>query len=455
MSQFDPKEKNKTVKSLYNFLFKERQLLVRSGGGVRHVILTPFKQVAVFTLVVSFVVWTSFVSYMFIYNNNIIENKNRNIKESRNAYSRLLEEVAVYKEHVSDLFSELEKKQKDFANLLTQDAQYDNKSKNTKTQVASLNKDKQKSNEAEADKAADLINETNLVKNEIDFIDSRMDELSSKMSWAIVDQQSLEYELRKVVLQRDIANSESDTLKNKVKDLETLVAEMQEAQMQVIERMAVLADGKIDIIEKSLKSLDSVLEKSGIKIEDLLKSTKELFGQGGPFVPAELPDLRNKQLNNSLEEINDKLDEWSMLYNLQEKIPLGKPVKSIKVTSGFGYRIDPFNGKRARHEGVDLAGHEGENIYARANGKVSRAGPWGWYGNIVEIDHGLGFKTRYAHLSEIDVKKGDYVTTQQVIGKMGSTGRSTGNHLHYEVRIKNNPVNPIDFIKVKRDVFKG
>ena len=434
MSRFDPKNKN-TI-DLKDRIFRERQLLLRSGGGVKHFVLTPVKQVFLFSFLTAFVLWTAFVSYMYVYNNNIIDVKNVNIKEARNSYSRLLEEVAVYKDHVYGLFSELESKQKDFAYLLTQGKSDVFGSKNLGN-------------------VEDLIKQTSSVKNEFHFIDARMEELSSKMSWAIVDQESLEYELRKVVLQRDIANSERDDLRNKVKDLEMLVAEMQDAQIQVIERMASLAEGGINSIEKNLKTLDSVLEKSGLKIEKLLDAGKDIFGQGGPFIPAELPDLRNEQLNKTFEEVNTKIDRLSRLQSLQERLPLGNPVEVIRITSGFGYRIDPFNGQRARHEGVDLGGQNGDNVYARATGRVVRAGEWGWYGKVVEVDHGLGFRTRYAHLSQIDVKKGDYVIPKQVIGRVGSTGRSTGNHLHYEVRIKNNPVNPMDFIKVKRNVFKG
>lgn len=96
----------------------------------------------------------------------------------------------------------------------------------------------------------------------------------------------------------------------------------------------------------------------------------------------------------------------------------------------------------------------GEPIHATAPGKVLRAGRWGWYGNMVEIDHGLGFRTRYAHMDKIFVSKGDAVRTGDQIGTVGSTGRSSGSHLHYEIRVRGYAVDPMSFMKAERNVFK-
>ena len=130
-------------------------------------------------------------------------------------------------------------------------------------------------------------------------------------------------------------------------------------------------------------------------------------------------------------------------------IPSDKPVKTnVTFTSGFGVRADPFHAGAAMHPGIDLAGAYGTPIYATADGTVLRAG-WnnGGYGNMVELDHGRGIVTRYGHMSAVLVHAGDHVTRGEQIGRMGSTGRSTGNHLHYEVRIDGRPVNPIPFMK--------
>ena len=129
-------------------------------------------------------------------------------------------------------------------------------------------------------------------------------------------------------------------------------------------------------------------------------------------------------------------------------IPSDKPVRTAEFTSAFGVRSDPFRKASAMHAGIDLAGPVGTPIHATAEGTVVRAG-WnsGGYGNLVEIDHGRGIITRYAHLSSIGVREGERVARGEVIGKMGSTGRSTGSHLHYEVRIDDRAVNPIPFMR--------
>jgi murein DD-endopeptidase MepM/ murein hydrolase activator NlpD len=163
-------------------------------------------------------------------------------------------------------------------------------------------------------------------------------------------------------------------------------------------------------------------------------------GQGGPF--ESVGNATFKALFNS----------WKKLDQLQDgviAVPSDKPVKTdVSFTSGFGVRSDPFHSGAAMHPGIDLAGSYGTPIYATADGTVLRAG-WnsGGYGNLVELDHGRGITTRYGHMSAILVHEGEHVTRGQQIGRMGSTGRSTGNHLHYEVRIDGRAVNPIPFMK--------
>jgi murein DD-endopeptidase MepM/ murein hydrolase activator NlpD len=128
-------------------------------------------------------------------------------------------------------------------------------------------------------------------------------------------------------------------------------------------------------------------------------------------------------------------------------VPSSKPVQIATYTSGYGVRSDPFRGAAAMHAGIDLAAPIGTPIYATADGVVDRAEWSGGYGNLVEIDHGKGLQTRFGHLSRILVHPGDRVVRGQEIALMGSTGRSTGSHLHYEVRIDGHAVNPVPFLQ--------
>jgi murein DD-endopeptidase MepM/ murein hydrolase activator NlpD len=167
-------------------------------------------------------------------------------------------------------------------------------------------------------------------------------------------------------------------------------------------------------------------------------------GIGGPYEaadPAHASDPNFKALFMSWKQL-DSLEQGTIA------IPSLEPVKGTRFTSGYGVRSDPFKGRAAMHAGVDLAGPIGTPIYATADGTVGRA-EWnnGGYGNLVEIEHGRGIQTRYGHLSKFMVASGQKVKRGDLIALMGSTGRSTGSHLHYEVRIDGKAVNPIPFMQ--------
>ena len=128
-------------------------------------------------------------------------------------------------------------------------------------------------------------------------------------------------------------------------------------------------------------------------------------------------------------------------------IPSRKPVKDFVLTSSYGFRSDPFRGRRASHKGLDMAGPIGTPIYATADGIVGRSQWLGGYGKYIEINHGNGIQTRYGHMSRLNVEANARVKSGDLIGFMGSTGRSTGSHLHYEVRIAGEAVNPVPFMQ--------
>jgi murein DD-endopeptidase MepM/ murein hydrolase activator NlpD len=166
---------------------------------------------------------------------------------------------------------------------------------------------------------------------------------------------------------------------------------------------------------------------------------------GGPYEPVAAAD-------NADPRFRELFTTWRQLDQLQQgvaAIPSAQPIhSSANFTSGFGIRSDPFRGRAAMHAGIDLAGPLGTPIYATADGIVGRS-EWnsGGYGNLVEIDHGQGIQTRYGHLSRMIARPGQRVRRGELIGLMGSTGRSTGSHLHYEVRIDGRAVNPVPFLQ--------
>ena len=304
------------------------------------------------------------------------------------------------------------------------------------------------------DKAGQLAEEAGRLKNETALVRDRLAGLMEN-DGGQASKNGVSF--HQVLLQRDIAAAESRALQEKVRNLEKQISGMQETQILVFRKMASLAGGNIDMIENDLAGIRQSLAGTGLGMESLLnriRRNKETVGIGGPFIPAPMSKPQH-HLNISLVSLNQRLDRWYDLTTLQDALPIGKPIERIRVTSPFGSRGDPFQGAPAHHEAVDLGGMMGEPIHTTAPGKVVRAGRWGWYGNMVEIDHGLGFRTRYAHMDKIFVTKGDTVRSGDRIGTVGNTGRSTGPHLHYEIRVRGHAVDPMKFIKAKKNVFKG
>jgi murein DD-endopeptidase MepM/ murein hydrolase activator NlpD len=178
-----------------------------------------------------------------------------------------------------------------------------------------------------------------------------------------------------------------------------------------------------------------------------LEAATPRVGMGGPFVPVKLASDAGP-FERQLYRINITRAQVERLNRTLALVPYRKPVVGeVEFTSGFGVRSDPFLGRPAMHTGLDFRAATGDPVRATANGRVASSGWAGGYGRMVEIDHGNGLSTRYGHLSEIGVKVGDTIKIGQVIGAVGSTGRSTGPHLHYETRIDGEAVDPQKFLR--------
>ncbi len=212
------------------------------------------------------------------------------------------------------------------------------------------------------------------------------------------------------------------------KDVAAMQREVEEMQAQV-EVIKEVAQQRYQLTAQEVKKL-------GI-------NPKRFTGTGGPFEavqPLKAADPQFKQLFTSWKKL-DQLEHGTIA------IPSTEPVKGSAFTSGYGVRSDPFRGRAAMHAGIDLAGPLGTPIYATADAIVARSEWANGYGNLIELTHGRGIQTRYGHLSRSAVRAGQRVKRGELIGYMGSTGRSTGSHLHYEVRIDGKAVNPIPFMQ--------
>jgi murein DD-endopeptidase MepM/ murein hydrolase activator NlpD len=219
------------------------------------------------------------------------------------------------------------------------------------------------------------------------------------------------------------------------------LASIEKRQIAFANRLSAMADARSIRAERALK-------RFGINSANAPSAFREVQGgEGGPLIPLSRSEAALFRLNATLSRL-DQLERTLMA------LPSNLPAMPVLLSSTFGVRSDPFTHGAAMHTGLDIKGAFAQPIYAAAAGRVIRVGPWSGYGNVVVIDHGHGIETRYGHLSGFTVRPGAIVHAGDQIARMGSTGRSTGNHLHFEVRINGRAVNPRPFLEASADVLE-
>ncbi len=221
--------------------------------------------------------------------------------------------------------------------------------------------------------------------------------------------------------------------------------------MQIVESsLDYVAEHQVAYIEKVSEAAGERARRIAVVLKDigrpLPKNARNVDAIGGPFepIPADAdPDTFRDGVKIALVQV----EQFKSLQKAAAGLPLSTPMNKGSITSRFGVRTDPFRRRPAMHTGIDFRAPSGQPARATAAGKVISAGYEGGYGNMVEIDHGGGITTRFAHLSKIIAKKGQTIAKGDVVGNTGNTGRSTGPHLHYEIRVNGKAIDPMTFIK--------
>jgi murein DD-endopeptidase MepM/ murein hydrolase activator NlpD len=211
-------------------------------------------------------------------------------------------------------------------------------------------------------------------------------------------------------------------------------------------------------LEQGVGDLRNVMRKAGINPDGFARKIAANEGMGGPEIPLDqvrIEGISDANFTQAYLGAAAVLDQLNGLSAAMDHVPLSAPVSSASFdkSSGFGARVDPFTGRYAFHPGIDFAGPWGSVVHATAAGVVVFAGNRGGYGNMVEVDHGYGIHTRYGHLSVISVQVGMQILRGAALGRVGSTGRSTGPHVHYEVWYDDTVKNPNNFIEAGRHVL--
>ena len=256
--------------------------------------------------------------------------------------------------------------------------------------------------------------------------------------------------LSDAVVARDAAEDERETLATQVAELELRISMNTRQQEEMLNQLE-------QAVAMSFGPLEAMFKSTDLDVDSLIASVRNTYsGQGGPELPAAVStrSFNDPSLSSRLDSVMVSLDRMNLMRIAAGRVPYSMPVTAnFRFTSGFGTRSDPKGRGRRMHLGVDLAGASGTPIFATADGVVVSAKRESGYGNAVRVRHDFGFETVYAHLSKIRVAAGQKLSRGDRIGDMGSTGRSTGVHLHYEVHLNGRPVNPMPYLETARNVY--
>jgi murein DD-endopeptidase MepM/ murein hydrolase activator NlpD len=428
----------------------EQRLFLKSDDGTRFIRLRPGTQVALIGGLGLFVGWTIIVTSIFLIDTISAGNarEQAQIEETR-IQERLTELELARDGHAADARAAQDR----FALAMDQVSEMQTRLLDSEERRRELERaiegaqlslrDMREARDAARMELAALKSELQAETGSTQTAAAREAELARTLAF-------LSEQLEATATERDESRAEMAAALLTVEELNFAAALATERQERVFRQIE-------DAVAMSMEPLDEMFRAAGLATEQIIGQVRSTYsGQGGPLMPitmssrGEEPDAMSMRAN----EVLAALDELNLHRIAAEQLPFSMPVRSnFRLTSGFGYRTDPIHGGRRFHSGTDFAGPRGTPILSTGDGTVVFTGRQSGYGLMVEIRHPFGMTTRYAHLSRIHVSEGERVSRGDLIGDMGNTGRSTGTHLHYEVRRNGDPVNPMTFITAGRDVF--
>lgn len=481
-------------------LFPERQIIFRSRGDVRYVALSTRAQILMATTVVAFAGWIGYASVNVFYRDAMLDARDRRIAELSLAYDRLAADFDRSQESFVVASRDLEERYRRLYDMamkqrapglpaeggsgnaaqpaapggnvqtgaLPAARTPDSRTADTRTADA-----KTAAAPATAAPAAPTATTPTATTDAVRPADAAKaaQQLAVATPAALPDSHNHD-DADETAASEDL---EGMARENKARppipavkpgDIETRILAVRGRQRELLDDLS-------QRTEKSVAQLEKALRMTGLDITGMLARASDAradIGIGGPLKSLGLPDTRSAEargvavaslgsdaskIEQDMQSLEGKLGRWGELMILAQRLPLAMPMTGDpEVSSKYGRRVDPFTKQWAFHAGTDFIGPARAPILATAPGVVVFAGRKGPYGRTVEIDHGLGVKTRYAHMSSIAVQTGDTVPFGRQVGTMGSTGRSTGQHLHYEILLDDDQVDPGKFIEAGYHVFK-
>ncbi len=481
--------------------FPEREFHYRTEGRVRYFVLSSRAQAglcAIFALAVS---WSIFATFYFVSFDGVLQEKNRELAMARKSERELMGEVLRFNSRFKDLTENIARSRAELLRVAggAQDfkpGSTDNLSPAERQKLA----ESMAAFKALSQSWQDLNNKSSKLEGELKALAQEVEISLGEQTKLRVDRDKLTAQLRDMGEQlaasratnerlladieqgkffkkeRDAFSARIRTLDEEVQSLRSASARMrQRAEAKAEEEKGLrrerdalsgrvraledeltamrasqerLVENLFDRSKKGVADLERVVAMTGLDIDRMI-GTK---GRGGPQVEAKYTE--DETLNERVTDLRRRLERWQSLQSAVKNLPLVAPLGEYRLASGFGGRRDPFTGRWAAHNGIDMAVQAGTPIHATGPGTVVLTGWHGGYGWMVEVDHGMGVRTRYAHMQQILAEKGQKVEVGSKIGLVGSSGRSSGPHLHYEILIDGKAVDPTNFLTAGRYVLK-
>ncbi len=426
----------RTVRLMARVL-RDREVMLRSNGRIRYHHLGPKIQILGFAIMVAMLGYAANVLIVYASFDRIIAAKDRVIDSSQSSYLILHDQFTTSEARFRLVAKNLEAKHAHLLSLIEQN-------EILKDDLASIR-----------NKLWDSEQTGQRILASRQALKQHLDRLEGKLQGAVNSNQNLsgnlqivESALQSAIDARGKTIEERDLLQTRINQVRKRLAHLQDSQQQVLYRLS-------ERTLANIKQVKGLVAMTGLKVEKFLGDfPKGMSGQGGPFIAASPNADDAGEFEASLGDLNRQINHWEGLQRLLKSLPLTAPSDHFYISSRFGKRIDPIRKKWSRHNGLDLAGIIKSPVLATAPGTVVSVRRHPKFGRIVEIDHGQGIRTRYGHLHRILVRRKQKVGFRQKIGLMGNSGRSTGAHIHYEIKVNGKPYDPMKFMEAGKYVFK-
>jgi murein DD-endopeptidase MepM/ murein hydrolase activator NlpD len=455
-----------SVRKFFQSYFPERHFYHRSRGTVQFIVLSAPAQIALLTLSLGFFGWVAYASVNVVFKDQIIAAKEKHFQTMQAAYENRIAEMQASLDEIhsalittQDRFttaaSELEERHRQLTQIL---ARHDAALKDLnaiKTRVTQVYKSLDTSNQANR-----LVMSGEEAEPRLREPRAEAEDYQGGASAPLSDKAE-----RKIIAEEEVTKNLPVPLAAQSRGIAGRFGTLDSAQHSMIDTLDSNA-------RQTSRGLEHIVAMTGLNVDGVIEQIDEDQaensagsaageGLGGPYVPLSALGIFARKdthppADDAVSHLKTTVDRLVDLELALSTIPLVGPLQvDHHLASGFGRRVDPFTGKAAFHYGLDFVAPLASPVLATSAGVVIYAARQGPYGNLVEIDHGHGVRTRYGHLYRIDVKVGDVVKFRQQVGLLGSTGRSTGPHVHYEVRFNGTLRDPARFLEAGRYVFQG